>query len=75
MNVEAIGESPFELRDIGDMGENSQFDLRVIGRDKLVARARHEGSANLRPSSLRIGMFCRLGSEEESRPVVVAASA
>ena len=28
-----------------------------------------------RPSSVRIGMFCRFGSEEESRPVVVAASA
>ncbi len=28
-----------------------------------------------RPSSVRIGMFCRFGSAEESRPVVVAASA
>ena len=28
----------------------------------------------LRPSSVRIGMFCRLGSTEDSRPVVVAAS-
>ncbi len=28
-----------------------------------------------RPSSVRIGMFCRLGSYEESRPVVVEASA
>ncbi len=27
-----------------------------------------------RPSSVRIGMFCRFGSEEDSRPVVVAAS-
>jgi DNA polymerase I-like protein with 3'-5' exonuclease and polymerase domains len=28
-----------------------------------------------RPSSVRIGMFCRFGSDEESRPVVVAARA
>ncbi len=28
-----------------------------------------------RPSLVRIGMFCRLGSEEASRPVVVEASA
>ena len=27
-----------------------------------------------RPSSVRTGMFCRFGSDEESRPVVVAAS-
>ena len=29
----------------------------------------------LRPSSVRIGMFCRFGSDDDSRPVVVAASA
>ena len=29
----------------------------------------------LRPSSVRIGMFCRLGSDDESRPVGVAAIA
>ncbi len=28
----------------------------------------------LRPASVRIGMFCRFGSDEERRPVVVAAS-
>ena len=28
-----------------------------------------------RPASVRIGMFWRFGSEEDSRPVVVAASA
>ncbi len=27
----------------------------------------------LRPSSVRTGMFCRFGSDEESRPVVIAA--
>ena len=30
---------------------------------------------SLRPSSVRTGMFCRFGSEEDSRPVVVEASA
>ena len=29
----------------------------------------------LRPSVVRTGMFCRLGSEEDSLPVVVEASA
>ena len=29
----------------------------------------------LRPSSVRIGMFCKFGSEDDSRPVEVAASA
>ena len=29
----------------------------------------------LRPSSVRTGMFCRFGSDDDSRPVVVAASA
>jgi hypothetical protein len=28
-----------------------------------------------RPSLVRTGMFCKFGSSEESRPVVVAASA
>jgi hypothetical protein len=28
----------------------------------------------LRPSAVRTGMFCRFGSDEDSRPVVVAAS-
>ena len=28
----------------------------------------------LRPASLRTGMFCRLGSVDDSRPVVVEAS-
>ena len=29
----------------------------------------------LRPASVRIGMFCRFGSDDDSRPVVVEASA
>ena len=29
----------------------------------------------LRPSSVRTGMFCKFGSDDDSRPVEVAASA
>ena len=29
----------------------------------------------LRPSSVRTGMFCKFGSFDDNRPVVVAASA
>jgi hypothetical protein len=60
--------------DIGDMGEHAQLDLAVVGRDEL-ARFGDEGLADLPPASVRTGMFCRLGSDEDSRPVVVAASA
>ena len=64
-----------QLRDVGDVGEQPQLDLAVVGRDELVpGSARRRRVRILRPSSVRIGMFCRFGSDEDSRPVVVAAS-
>ncbi len=75
MNVEPVGERLPQLRNIGDMGQQTQLDLRIIRRDELVAGAAMKARRIFRPASLRTGMFCRLGSEDESRPVVVAASA
>ena len=36
-----------QRRDVGDLGEQPQLDLRIVGRDQLVARRRHEGAADL----------------------------
>ena len=47
MDVEPLGEGLLQLRDVGDMGEEPQLDLAVIGRDDLVAFRRHEGPADL----------------------------
>ena len=74
MNVEPLGEGAFQRRDVGHVGQHAQLDLAVVGRDQLLARLRDEGGADLRPSRVRIGMFCRFGSVEESRPVEVEAS-
>ena len=59
-------------------------DVRRRGRggallDAFLVAARSRGATKafliLRPASVRIGMFCRFGSDDERRPVVVAASA
>ena len=42
-----LREGFLQLRDVGDMREQPQLDLAVIGRDDLVARRRHEGAADL----------------------------
>ncbi|MBA7476206.1 hypothetical protein ES707_11588 [subsurface metagenome] len=47
MNVEAVLESLPELRDVGDLGQQAQFDLRIVGRHQLVAGRGDEGAANL----------------------------
>ena len=75
MDVEALAEGVPQLRDIGDLGQEPQLDLRVVGGHELVAGRGDEARRILRPSSLRIGMFCRFGSDDDSRPVGVAASA
>ncbi len=54
--------------------EEPQLDLAVIGRDQAVALLSHEGAADGRPSSVRIGMFWRFGSEEGAGPWWLAAS-
>ena len=75
MDVDAVGEGLPQLRDVGDVRQHAEFDLAVVGRDQLVALLGDEGGADRRPSAVRMGMFCRLGSDEEMRPVGVEASA
>ena len=75
MDVELIGEGVLQRRDVGDIGQKAQLDLAVVGRDELAPFGAMKARRILRPSSVRTGMFCRLGSDDDSRPVVVAASA
>jgi hypothetical protein len=51
------------------MRQQPELDLRIVGQEQLVALLGDEGLRILRPSSVRTGMFCRLGSVEASRPV------
>jgi hypothetical protein len=74
VNVQTIRESLLELRNVGDMGQHAQLDLAVVCRHQLVALSATKAVLIWRPSAVRTGMFCRLGSVEASRPVEVAAS-
>ena len=59
---------------VGQVREHPQLDLRVVGGDQHVARARRRTrGGSRRPSSVRIGMFCRFGSELLRRPVAATA--
>ena len=53
-----------------EVRQDAQLDLRVVRDDEL---RRPGGAMNARrisrPAAVRIGMFCRFGSDEESRPV------
>ena len=55
----------------GQVGHDPHLDLAVVGgQQRLEARADDERLAgSARPSAVRIGMFCRLGSVDDSRPV------
>ena len=50
MNVDALRKGLLQLRNVGDMREDAQFDLAVIGRDDLVSPA-----APRRPADLASG--------------------
>ena len=70
MDVEVLGERPDQGGILGVMGENPQLDLRVIRRQERPAGNPATNAWRIwPPSSVRIGMFCRLGSLELSRPV------
>ena len=47
MDVDALGEGLLQLRDVGDVGEHAQLDLRIVGRDAACARRGDEGGADL----------------------------
>lgn len=74
MDVEAVEERLPEFRYVGDVGQDAQLDLGVVGRQDPMAVGGDEGGTDAAPSSVRTGMFWRFGSLEERRPVVVAAS-
>ena len=73
MDVLARGEDLPQHVLAGDVGEDAQLDLVVVGGEQAHARARRRSRRGPgRPISERIGMFWRFGLVLESRPVVVA---
>ena len=47
VNVEAVAEGFPQRLDVGDLGQQPQLDLRIVGGDELVAGRRDEGAADL----------------------------
>jgi hypothetical protein len=47
VNVGAVAEGLLERGDAGDMGEQAQLDLRIVGRDQFVSRLGDESLADL----------------------------
>ena len=72
MNILALSEDLFQGVLAGDVGEQPELHLRVVRGDQQVARLGDEAGADLPPSGVRIGMFCRFGLLDERRPVVAA---
>jgi hypothetical protein len=52
----------------GDVREHAQLDLRVVDAEQHVAGLGDEAGADLAAVSVRIGMFCRFGLIDASRP-------
>ena len=72
VDVDAGFERFQQARLAAERGDDAQLDLRVIRREQQILVA--AGTKALRiswPRSVRMGMFCRFGSCELSRPVVV----
>ncbi len=69
VNVEPVREGLLQLRDVGDMREDAQLDLRVIRRDQRVPRRRHERRADLAPGlrADRNVLQVRLGRRQPPR--------
>ena len=66
----AVGGEGFEEGGFAAVvGQHAEFDLGVVGGDEDVAGGGDEARRISRPSSVLTGMFWRLGSEEERRPV------
>ena len=74
VDILAAGERLLEGRVFGEVREHPQFDLRIVGREQdVMPGSATNARRTSRPSSVRTGMFCRLGSEEERRPVAATA--
>ena len=69
MDVEAVAERSFEGRDVGDLGQQSQLDLRIVGRRDLHSGRRHEGAPDLAAflGADRDILKVRLGGGEAAR--------
>src|SRR5690606_24124056 len=63
VNIKPLGEGLLQRSDIGDMGEDAQLDLRIVGADQLVARLGDKGFAELAPLLRSNGdvLYIRLG--------------
>ena len=72
MDVLATGEDLTQGILAGDLGQDPQLDLVVVGREQAWPRGATKQERIGRPTSVRIGMFCRFGLALESRPVAVA---
>jgi hypothetical protein len=46
-NVDPVSERLLQLRNVGDMREKPQLDLRIVGADQHMARRGDEGLADL----------------------------
>ena len=67
VDVLAAREAVDEHRVVGQVREDAELDLRVVGRRSGACPGAATKAARMRrPSSLRIGMFCRFGSELET---------
>ncbi len=47
MDIVTLPKCLLQGGDVGDLGEQSQLDLGIIGGDELAAFSRDEGAANL----------------------------
>ena len=56
-----------------EVRQHAQLDLRVVGGDEHVPGSATKARRISRPTSVRIGMFCRLGSLLLKRPVAATA--
>jgi hypothetical protein len=51
----------------------AQLDLRIVGASSTLPSSATNALRMRRPTSVRIGMFWRLGSFDDSRPVCATA--
>ena len=49
VNVEVVREGALERWDVGEMGEEPELDLAIVGRDELAPFGRDEGAPDLAP--------------------------
>ena len=69
MDVLPLGKHGEQARILREVREDARLDLAVVGTEQGVTSRRDKCFADLEPYSPFTGMFWRLGSVEESRPV------